>query len=284
MSEEEQIESGEKEMSFLQHLEELRWHLIRSVIVIMLVAIGLFIFPDFLFEKIIFAPTKTDFWTFRKLCELGTVINTDILCFQDFPFELQSRKMMGQFMMHMTASLVGGIILAFPYLFFEVWRFVAPGLYSHERRTSRGAVFVVSLLFSIGVTFGYFIVTPVAINFFANYSVFEEVRNQFDITNYVSTVLIIVLGSGVLFQLPIVTYFLSKIGVVTPALMRKYRKHSIVGIFILSAMITPPDPFTMIFIAFPLIGLYQISILISGRVIRKAAKRELEKQKEFEDA
>ena len=186
-------------------------------------------------------------------------------------------------MMHMTASFVGGFIIAFPYVFFEMWRFIAPGLYSKERNVSRGAVFFVSLLFIMGVSFGYWIVTPVAINFFANYSVYGAVQNQFDITNYVSTVMILVLGSGLLFQLPIVTFFLSKVGLVTPALMRKYRKHSIVVIFILAAMITPPDPFTMIFVGVPLIGLYQISIVISGSVIRRAAKRELQKSKEFDN-
>lgn len=280
--EEEQPEE-EKEMSFLQHLEELRWHIVRSVIAILALSILLFMFPEILFEKIVFAPTRTDFWTFQALCQLGTKLDIQVLCFADFPFELQSRKMMGQFMMHMTASFVGGFIIAFPYVFFEMWRFIAPGLYSKERNVSRGAVFFVSLLFIMGVSFGYWIVTPVAINFFANYSVYGAVQNQFDITNYVSTVMILVLGSGLLFQLPIVTFFLSKVGLVTPALMRKYRKHSIVVIFILAAMITPPDPFTMIFVGVPLIGLYQISIVISGSVIRRAAKRELQKSKEFDN-
>ena len=273
----------EKEMSFLQHLEELRWHLMRIVIAVLVVAIALFIFPEFVFEKVIFAPTRTDFWTFVKLCELGTTLGWDVLCFEEFPFELQSRKMMGQFMMHMTASFVGGFILAFPYIFWEIWRFISPGLYAKERRMSRGAVFFVSLLFLTGVSFGYFIVSPVAINFFANYSVYEAVQNQFDITNYVTTIMILVLGSGMLFQLPIVTYFLSKVGVVTPELMRRYRRHSLVVIFILAAMITPPDPFTMIFIAVPLIGLYQISILISRTVVRRAEKRALKRDKELAD-
>ncbi|MDH5380223.1 MAG: twin-arginine translocase subunit TatC [Cyclobacteriaceae bacterium] len=271
----------EKEMSFLDHLEELRWHVVRSVLAIFVVSIALFLNPEFLFETIIFAPTKTDFVTFRMLCEIGTRFNTDILCFDQFPFDLQSRTMMGQFMMHMTASIVGGFIVAFPYVFFEIWRFIAPGLYSHERKVSRGAVFFVTLLFSLGVSFGYFMVTPVAINFFANYSVYEAVHNQFDITNYVTTIMILVMGSGLLFQLPIATYFLSKVGIITPDMMRQYRKHSIVVIFILAAMITPPDPFTQIFIGLPLIGLYQISIYISAYVQRRKLKNEsLEKLEE----
>lgn len=270
----------EKEMSFLDHLEELRWHVIRGSAAIMIAAIVLFLNPEWLFGSIIFAPTSTDFWTFRKLCELGTSLGTDVLCFDQFPFELQSRKMMGQFMMHLTASIVGGLIISFPYVFWEVWRFIAPGLYSHERKVSKGAVFFVSLLFSTGVAFGYYIVTPIAVNFFANYSVYEAVQNQFDITNYVFTVVILVLGSGLLFQLPIVTYFLSKVGLITPELMRKYRKHSIVVIFILAAMITPPDPFTQIFIGVPLVGLYQLSIFISGWVQRKENKRRLKLEKQ----
>ncbi|MDH5396872.1 MAG: twin-arginine translocase subunit TatC [Cyclobacteriaceae bacterium] len=272
----------EKEMSFLEHLEELRWHIVRSTIAILVFTVGLFIAKDFLFGTIIFAPTQTDFWTFRMLCKLGDLVSLDFLCFGDFPFELQSRQMMGQFMMHVTASFIGGFIISFPYVFFEIWRFISPGLYSNEKNVSKGAVFFVSLLFSIGVLFGYYIVTPVAVNFFANYSVYAEVKNQFDITNYVTTVAILVLGSGILFQLPIVTYFTTKVGLVTPELMIKYRKHSIVVIFILSAMITPPDPFTQIFIGVPLIFLYQISIMISRSVIRKQAKQEQQEQQEIQ--
>ena len=273
MSKKKDGQAEEKEMSFLDHLEELRWHVIRSFLVITIISVVLFLYPEILFKNILFAPTTTDFWTFKKLCQLGTYFNSDILCFNEFPFELQSRKMMGQFMMHIVASLVGGFIISFPYVFWEFWRFIAPGLYSHEKQVSRGAVFFVSLLFSSGVLFGYYIVTPIAVQFFANYSVFEGVQNQFDITNYVSTIVILVMGSGLLFQLPIVTYFLSKIGLVTPELMRKYRRHSIVVIFILAAVITPPDPFTQIFVGVPLIGLYQISIFISGWVRRREAKR-----------
>ncbi len=274
MSKAGKLDQEEKEMSFLDHLEELRWHIVRSGLAIMIFAIVLFLNKDFLFGDVIFAPTKSDFWTFRKLCEFGNWIHIEALCLGDFPFELQSRQMMGQFMMHMTASFVGGIVIAFPYIFWEIWRFIAPGLHIHERKISRGAVFFVSLLFIIGIMFGYYIVTPVAINFFATYSVFSEVQNQFDITNYVSTILTLVLGSGVLFQLPIVTYFLSKVGLVTPTIMRHYRKHSIVVIFILAAIITPPDPFTMIFVGVPLSFLYEISIMISAMVLRRKKKEE----------
>ena len=264
----------EREMSFLDHLEELRWHIVRSFAAVLVFAIVIFVFKEFVFDKIILAPTTTDFWTFRKLCQLGELVNMQVLCFEPFPFELQSRIMMGQFTMSITVAIVGGLVIAFPYVFFEVWRFVSPGLYANERQITRGAVFYVSTLFMTGISFGYFIMTPIAVNFFANYSVHESIQNQFDITNYVTTTVILVFGSGVLFQLPIVTYFLTKIGFVTPALMKTYRKHAIVVMFILGAMITPPDPFTQIFISLPLILLYEASIMISRSVLRKQAKRE----------
>jgi sec-independent protein translocase protein TatC len=162
-----------------------------------------------------------------------------------------------------------GLIFAFPYVFWEIWRFISPGLYSEERKISRGAVFYVTLLFLTGVSFGYFVMAPLAVNFLSNYQVSELVTNEFDITSYVSTVSMLVLGSGILFQLPIVVYFLTKVGLVTPALMRTYRKHAIVVILALGALLTPPDPLSQILIAIPLFGLYEFSIMISGRVIRK---------------
>ena len=184
--------------------------------------------------------------------------------------------MTGQFSMHITSSFVVGIIVAFPYVFWEFWRFISPGLYSKERRASRGAVFAVSFLFATGVLFGYYIMSPLAVNFLAGYQVSDIVRNEFDITSYVSTISTLVLGSGLLFQLPIVVYFLSKVGLVTPALMKTYRKHAIVVILVLGAMLTPPDPLSQVLIAFPLFGLYEFSIFISRRVLKKKEKEEKE--------
>lgn len=265
----------EKEMSFIDHLEELRWHLIRSLIAIMALAIVAFISVDFIFNTIIFGPAKPDFWTFKVLCQLGDLINSKAICIEEIPFKIQSRKMTGQFTMHITSSFVIGIIVAFPYVFWEFWRFISPGLHLNERKLSRGAVFFVTLLFSMGVLFGYYIMSPLAVNFLANYQVSELVYNEFDITSYVGTISTLVLGSGVLFQLPIVVYFLSKIGIVTPDLMRAYRKHAIVVILILGAMLTPPDPLSQLLISFPLFGLYEMSILISRRVHKKRLKEEL---------
>ncbi|MDH5475825.1 MAG: twin-arginine translocase subunit TatC [Cyclobacteriaceae bacterium] len=265
----------ETNMTFLDHLEELRWHIVRSLSAIVILAIAAFSSKSFVFDTLIFGPSKVDFWTFRMLCKVGNLVNSDALCIDNIPFLIQSRNMTGQFTMHLISSFVLGFIVAFPYIFWEIWRFVGPGLHATERKVSRGAVFFVTLLFTIGVLFGYYIMTPLAVNFLANYQVSTLVVNEFDITSYVSTVTTLVLGSGVLFQLPMVVYFLSKVGLVTPALMRNYRKHAIIVILFLGAMLTPPDPLSQILIAFPLFGLYQFSILISASVERKREKENL---------
>ena len=262
----------EKEMSFLDHLEELRWHLIRSVIAIFVFSIAAFISVDFVFNTIVFGPAKIDFWTFRKLCELSELIHSPALCIDTLDFKIQSRQMTGQFTMHITSSFAIGLIVAFPYIFWEFWRFISPGLRLNEKKVSRGAVFSVTVLFTLGVLFGYYIMSPLAVSFLAGYQVSDMVSNEFDITSYVSTISTLVLGSGLLFQLPMVVYFLSKIGVVTPELMRSYRRHAIVVILILGAVFTPPDPFSQILIALPLFGLYQLSIFISARVRKNALK------------
>ncbi len=267
-------EHSEKEMSFLDHLEELRWHLVRAVGAVMIFAVVAFLSKGFVFDTLILGPAKPEFWTFRMLCELGLLINSESLCIEEIPFLIQSRTMTGQFTMHLMSSFAIGIIVAFPYIFWEIWRFIGPGLHTSEQKISKGAVFFVTLLFSIGVSFGYFIMTPLAVNFLANYQVSAMVMNEFDITSYVSTVTTLVLGSGLLFQLPMVVYFLSKVGVVTPQLMKQYRKHAIVVILFMGAILTPPDPMSQVLIAFPLFGLYQFSILISASVWRGKAKAE----------
>ena len=251
---------------------------VRSVIAVLVLSVAAFIGVDFIFDRVIFGPAKVDFWTFRMLCKVSDLINSSALCIDELDFKIQSRKMTGQFTMHITSSFVIGIIVAFPYIFWEFWRFISPGLYTRERRASRGAVFSVSILFTAGILFGYYIMSPLAVNFLAGYQVSEIVQNEFDITSYVSTISTLVLGSGLLFQLPIVVYFLSKVGLVTPSLMRTYRKHAIVVILVLGAMLTPPDPLSQVLIAFPLLGLYEFSIFISGRVLRRKEKEELLEQ------
>lgn len=268
--------SEEKEMSFLDHLEELRWHVVRSVAVIFIFMILAFIFVPWIFDNIIFAPAKIDFPAFKYMCQLGKLTGLEeTLCVTELPFKVQSRNMTGQFMMSLTAAFVIGLIVAFPYVVWEFWSFVKPGLQTKERKFSKGAVFAVSFLFMLGVLFGYYILCPMTIWFLSTYSISNMIVNEFDITSYVSTITSLILGCGLLFQFPIVIYFLSKVGIVTPELMRKYRKHSIVVILVLGAIITPSgDPFSLTVISLPLYMLFEISIFISATVVRRKKRAE----------
>lgn len=268
------------EMSFLEHLEELRWHLIRSIAAIIVCAILAFIFKDIIFDKIILAPKSPDFWTNRMLCKFANRFNIENLCLNDIPFEIISVKLSGQFTIHITVSLIAGLIIAFPYVFLQFWNFVSPALHSKERKYARGAVSISSALFLLGVVFGYYLIVPFTVNFLGGYSVSQEVSNKINLISYVSTITSVILASGIIFELPIVVYFLTKIGLITPQFMRKYRKHSIVVVFILAAIITPPDIFSQILVAFPLLILYEISIFISAGVVRRRLKEEeMEAQK-----
>jgi sec-independent protein translocase protein TatC len=264
------------QMSFLDHLEELRWHIIRSLGAIMVFGIAAFLMKDFVWGVLLLGPTKPDFWTYQMFCKISSAIGSDAFCIDEMPFIIQSRKMTGQFSMHIVSSAVIGLIVAFPYAFWEIWRFVSPGLYENERKLSRGAVFFVSLLFALGVLFGYYMVTPISVNFLGNYQVDPTILNEFDITSYISIVVTLVLACGLLFQLPIVVYFLSKAGVISPELLIKYRRHAIVVILIIAALVTPPDPITQLLVTFPLLLLYQASIYISKVVVRNKAKQAAE--------
>jgi sec-independent protein translocase protein TatC len=269
--------SEEKEMSFLDHLEELRWHVVRSVAAIFIMMILAFIFTKEIFEYIVFAPGRPDFITFKWLCRLGEATGLAGLCIEEIPMKIQSRFLMGQFTMQLTASFVIGLIVAFPYVVWELWRFIKPGLYSKEQKNSKGAVFSISFLFLLGISFGYFILSPMTIAFLANYSISDMISNEFDITSYVSTVTALVFGSGLLFQLPVVVFFLTKVGIVTPQFMRQYRKHAVIAILIIGAIITPsPDPLSQSLISIPLYILYEISIFISAIELKRREKRELE--------
>jgi sec-independent protein translocase protein TatC len=272
-------EGGEKEMTFLDHLEELRWHIIRSVIAILAFTIFAFIEVKWIFNNIILAPAKSDFLTWRALCRLGQLSGTeDLLCISDIPLELQSRYMTGQFTITIVAALVLGLVFAFPYVIWELWRFIKPGLRVKERKNSTGVVSAVSFLFISGISFGYYVIAPLMVYVMVNYRISDMITNQFDITSYVTTVVALVFGTGLLFQLPVVIYFLSKIGMVTPKFLRQYRKHSIVVILIIAAIITPPDPLSQTLIFIPLYMLFEISILISARVERKKKKEEEEER------
>jgi sec-independent protein translocase protein TatC len=264
----------ENEMSFLEHLEELRWHIIKSLVSVFVFAIVAFIFKDIVFNKILLAPKFPDFITYRIFCKVAEIVKIPRLCITAVPMELISIKMSGQFSMHIMVSMVLGFIVAFPYIFYQFWEFIVPALYPKEKKVARGAVFVSSLLFMLGVFFGYFIITPLTIQFFSGYSVSEDVTNQINLISFVSTIASVLLSCGVIFELPILVYFLSKIGLVTPKFLKTYRKHALVLIIFLSAIITPPDIFSQLVVSLPLILLYEVSIFISGRLQRKRLKLE----------
>ncbi|GAA0871211.1 twin-arginine translocase subunit TatC [Gangjinia marincola] len=268
------------EMSFLDHLEVLRWHLIRAVGAIMIAATGAFIAKKFIFDTVLLGPKRADFLTYDLLCRLSNVIGLDdSFCFQDLPFAIQSRTMSGQFSAHIWTSITAGFIIAFPYVLYEVWKFIAPGLYPTERKSARGFIFIASFLFFIGVTFGYYIITPLSINFFGNYQVSDMVLNEFDLSSYVGLVRASVLASGIIFELPIIIYFLTKVGLVTPEDLKKYRKFALVIVLVLAAIITPPDVGTQIVVAIPILVLYEVSIFISKRVVKNERKREAKAKK-----
>jgi len=260
---------GEKEMSFLEHLEELRWHIIRSILAIVTLMIVAFIFKNVIFDSIILAPKSPDFITARLLCRLGQYLNTDGLCINTQPLNLINISMSGQLTTHIIVSLVSGLILAFPVVLWEFWKFFKPALKPTEARYAKGAVFAASMLFFIGVAFGYFMLAPLSIHFLSSYEISSEVVNQINIRSYIGTLTSICLATGVVFELPIITFFLTKIGLVTPTFMRKYRKHAIVVIFIIAAIITPPDVFSQTLVAIPLLLLYEVSIFISAGVMRQ---------------
>ena len=228
----------------------------------------------FIFGELILGPSRADFYSYRMLCKLGHLTGTDAFCMDELPFIIQNRKISAQFTIHLTYSLVAGLILAFPYIFWEMWRFISPGLYEVERKVSRGAVFVVSMLFGLGVLFGYYIVTPISINFLVNYQLDPSILNEIDLTSYVSTVLMLVVACALMFQLPIVIYFLAQAGIVTPEFLKTYRKHSVIVILVISAVITPPDVMSQILVAIPLMGLYEVGIKIA-KVVTKRRLAEL---------
>lgn len=274
-----QIEEEGKEMSFLDHLEELRWHLMRSVASILVFSIAAFIFKDFIWGTVILGPTESDFWTYRFLCDMAGLLDAPLLCFGEIPMELINTEITAQFTVHIKSSLIIGLALGFPYIFWEIWHFVKPGLHPTERNASRGIVFVVSLLFITGVLFGYFVITPLSINFLSNYSLAESINNQIMITSIVSLVATLALSCGFMFQLPIATYILAKAGIITPQLMKTYRKHAAVVILVISAIITPPDVISQVLIALPLMLLYEVSIIVCKRVVKKAERKRKEEDK-----
>lgn len=256
------------EMSFLGHLEVLRWHLLRSAAAIVLFALTAFFFMDVIFDQILLAPKKPDFITFRALCKFSQLVSGgDVLCVEGKDFQLISTGMSAQFSAHLYISLIAGLIVAFPYVLWELWRFIKPALHEKELKSARGIIFYCSVLFFTGILFGYFIVSPLAANFLGNYQISDQIVNMIDFDSYISIITVTTLVTGLVFELPIIVFVLSKLGIMTPSFMRTYRKHAFVVILIAAAVITPsPDVISQILVATPLYILYEISILVSARV------------------
>ena len=265
-----QPQQEEPELSFLDHLEELRWHLIRAVLAVVIAATIAFFLKGFIFDILLFGPSKGDFWSYSMLCKISQAFGIEGgFCFEELPFTIQSRTMGGQFSAHIWTSITAGFIIAFPFVIYEFWKFVAPAMHENERKHAKGFIFITSFLFFLGVLFGYYVVTPLSINFLGKYQVSEIVLNEFDLSSYISLVRSSVIATGLIFELPILIYFLTKVGVVTPQFLIKYRKFALVIVLILSAVITPPDIVSQIIVAVPVLILYEVSIIISKIIYKR---------------
>lgn len=262
-------------MSFLDHLEELRWRLIKITLAVIIVATIAYIFSRFIFDDIIFAPLNMDFPTYKWLCDIATYMSVDTsFCNDKIPLILQNRTMAGQFSADIWTAILGGFIISFPFIIYQLWKFISPGLHENERKHSRGFIIISSLLFFLGALFGYYIITPLSINFLANYSISSIVENQIDISSFIGLVRSSVLASGIIFELPIIIYFLTKIGLITPDFLKKYRKYALIIVLVLSAIITPPDIASQVIVAIPILILYEASIIIAKVVVRNQKRKE----------
>lgn len=265
----------EAEMSFFEHIEVLRWHIIRSVVAIIVFATLAFAFNDFIFHEVIMGPKKVDFWTYRMMCKVGELFHLDGFCVDKIPFELISTAMAGQFMIQINSSLLMALALGFPYLLFEIWLFVKPALTDIEQKSARGFVFYATILFVIGMLFGYYIVVPLSVNFLANVSLSDEITNQITIDSYLSTIATLTMGCGAVFLLPILIFILSKLGLMTPQFMRASRRYAVVIILIIAAVITPTaDIITLLTVSAPMFILYELSIMVSANVKKNKEKAE----------
>lgn len=259
----------QEDMSFLGHLEILRWTLVRSSLAIVAFGMIAFVMKDFIFNNILLAPKDPSFFTYRFLCSVSQSLGTDGLCIDEIPFIVQSRTMAGQFSAHIWTSIAFGFIMAFPYIIWEVWKFIKPALYDNEKKHARSFIVITSFLFFLGILFGYYVITPLSINFLGSYRVADEVRNNFDLSSYTGLLKASCLSAGFIFELPIIIYFLTKMGLVTPEFLKEYRKYALVLVLILAAVITPPDIISQVIVAIPMVILYEVSIKISKFIIRK---------------
>lgn len=265
------MSNGTKEMSFLQHLEALRWHLVRSAAVVTVVGTVLFFNNDIVFGKVIFGPMHSDFLTYRVLCKFSYWIGLgDALCMQNISFELINIDLSGQFTTHVWISMIGGVVVSSPYVFWELWRFVKPALVENERTYAGGVLYFASFLFIMGILFSYFVIVPMTVNFLGNYQVSPVVKNTISMDSYISTVTVLTLVIGLVFEMPIIIYFLTKIGLIGSTFMRLYRKHAVVVILVVAAIITPSSDIpTLVIVAMPLYVLYEASIFVAKYAEKK---------------
>ncbi|MBK9422316.1 MAG: twin-arginine translocase subunit TatC [Flavobacteriales bacterium] len=267
-----------KDLTFLEHLEELRWTLVRSAAAVVTCTIVAFVYKDFLFDTLILAPQRPDFITYRVFCHLAIKFGLDqSFCADSTGFTLMNTTMGGQFMVHIMVSFSAGIILAFPYVLWEIWRFVKPGLGGGEKLAVRGVVFFASLLFLLGVAFGYYVLAPMSIQFLGTYTVSASVPNLVDLNSYIGTITSLTLWTGVVFELPMIVYFLARTGLVGPEFLRTYRRHAYVLILIVGAIITPPDVTSQLLVSLPLMALYELSIFLAARTRRGMARAAAQK-------
>jgi len=258
--------SEDQPMSFLDHLEELRWRLLRSAIAIIIFATVIWTYQKEIMEQIFLNMVSPDFITFKLLCQyLG-------VCVEKINVDFQSTTLSGQFSYALMMSIMGGVVLAFPFIFYQLWAFVKPGLKGNEKQIARGIVFYVSVLFFIGILFGYFVVAPLSVQFFGTFQITPEIKTDVTIASYMSTILSTVFYTGLFFLFPIVTFLLVKIGLFTPDFLIKYRKHAIVVILILAAIITPPDVISQVIVTIPIYLLFELSILVAKRVAKNENK------------
>lgn len=261
-------------MGFVDHLEALRWHILRCIVAIAAGAIIAYLNIHFIFDQIILGPTREDFVSYTYLCQLGKLVGVEEMCLDGSVVRFQNTKLAGQFMMSFSSAAMFGFIIAFPYIFWEFWRFVKPALKTGELKYARGMVFWGSVLFMLGIAFAYYIVVPFTVSFFSQYVLSDQFENIITISDYYDTINDLILGTGVVFEIPILVYFLSRIGLLTPKLLKEKRRYAIVIILVLSALITPPDWFSIFLIFLPLYGLYEVSILVSARINRRRMRDE----------
>lgn len=272
--------SEQSEMSFIDHLEELRKHIIRSILAILIFAVTIFIYIDWVFETIIKGPINPDFISYRVLCDFSHWAHMgDVLCMPPVTVNLQSTTFGGQFMGSISIAIVGGIIAAFPYIFWEFWRFIKPALKEKELKNTRFIIFWVSFFFFCGAAFGYFLLGPFTFNFLAGFQLGTKgtIITIPTFSDYLDNLINIILGCGIAFELPVLAYLLTKIGLITPSYLRRTRKYAAVIILIAAAIITPsPDWMSQLLVFLPLFFLYELSIIISARVSKEQERREQE--------